>query len=1517
MGTMRRRVRQVMRGALWLIAASLVLVAALLLSLRSAGVQRHLGEIITAVAHKPGRFFVRVGNVRGRPPWNLQVDRVEIGDAEGVWLVIEDAEADWHPFDIWHQFDDTRLRVNVDRIHARRLLWTRLPRDDDRDDKPFRWDRFPRIIARDLAVDELELGEGLLGGGHAVLRARGNGVLGEWQHGRLDLTLERIDGKRGEAKIDLFSDGNPPQFHGSVTAVEDEAGALAFAARLREAGPVELRVDVSGPLRDWNATAVVRAGAIGRLEARAGIAFGPSGAIKVSGSFDPVASQRDRYLVGAGAPLLLALDGAWLPGREVRLDHGRLDADGRVLEASGRIDLAAADRPYQLAANLSRSRATSDEGRSVELGPLRLAIARLEATGTLGAQQAPNAVVGTALGSALGAVLGQAPDATAAAGGGATINATIEIEDLVAGDFDLAGLRGVVDGKQRGAEGPLLFNLDVHGQGLALGDAAAPLLGASPWLKGRGEAVVTDGQVSFERIELGGEAVHVEGTLHVDDDWKGLRASLASDSEDLAGLSRWVAGGISGAARVALDLDSKAGGDVLKVRMDGKTSGLSFGDPGLKALFGAEVVVGAEIDGKVSGPGRAKASVVGEGIRAEAVGELQPDGRTISATFTSALDNLARLSDRAAASVAGRLEANGELHGVLDDFSLRVDLRGAQLAYEGFRFDELTADVSATGLPRRADAELQATASYGELRSQLAAHASMPDADTLVISDAVVQGPGTTAAADLRIGLGGGPITGAVKIVSEDLSRWRAFVGHGLGGRLAVDLAIAPQTAAQADGGRLSGTVSLSDGSLVLPSGEALVVKSLDAVAEGFAVGDVAEGEARADVIGARIAGVAIERARLEVRADGNGWLVATNAAGVAGAAWKMDVRTRLTPKFARAAEQRPESRQARFAATVEVLDVTLGSDAVHLQEPTRVAWTADSLEVAPTVMALGESGKLRLAGQFGPSGVRAEAGLEAAPFSLVSFLLPDLGLRGSVGGSVSLRGPSLVGSVIDAHLEGRGLGSHSLQDAGVAALDAVADGHWERGRLRGEASLGGLGQQRARFAIDAPVGSGAKADDRVSASLFWRGDLADVTSVLPLGEDRVKGSVRADLRVGGSVATPLLSGDLSVSDGSYENAVSGLVLRDVALKVTAQGSNLVLETLSATDGEQGRVTASGRAEFARLPAFEADMELHASAATLARLDVLTANANADLRLHLARAVGADSVEGSIVGKVKIEDARIQVADYAAVAVPELAVVEINNVAGVEVREREQGQTALRWNVLLDVAVKANNRIYVEGRGLESEWGADLRLGGTTVDPRITGTARSVRGRLGLLGRRFEVTSAELRFDGSAVAVPYLALTAQAEANDVTAIVVANGPAMSPNIELRSDPALPSDDILARLLFGKGATGLTPMQSVQVAQSLAELTGIGMGGGAGLIGKLGRTLGLDRLGLEAGSGDAGSTLTASKYLTDKVYLRVRQGLTPEDSKVSVEWEVVKNLHVESDVSQDAHGEVGVSWRWDY
>src|SRR3546814_1218058 len=76
------------------------------------------------------------------------------------------------------------------------------------------------------------------------------------------------------------------------------------------------------------------------------------------------------------------------------------------------------------------------------------------------------------------------------------------------------------------------------------------------------------------------------------------------------------------------------------------------------------------------------------------------------------------------------------------------------------------------------------------------------------------------------------------------------------------------------------------------------------------------------------------------------------------------------------------------------------------------------------------------------------------------------------------------------------------------------------------------------------------------------------------------------------------------------------------------------------------------------------------------------------------------------------------------------------------------------WN--LDIAVRADNQIFVSGMGMESEWSADLRITGTTADPRITGSLDLLRGTYGFAGRRFTLDEGEIDFTGGEIKNPVI-----------------------------------------------------------------------------------------------------------------------------------------------------------------
>jgi translocation and assembly module TamB len=190
-----------------------------------------------------------------------------------------------------------------------------------------------------------------------------------------------------------------------------------------------------------------------------------------------------------------------------------------------------------------------------------------------------------------------------------------------------------------------------------------------------------------------------------------------------------------------------------------------------------------------------------------------------------------------------------------------------------------------------------------------------------------------------------------------------------------------------------------------------------------------------------------------------------------------------------------------------------------------------------------------------------------------------------------------------------------------------------------------------------------------------------------------------------------------------------------------------------------------------------------------------------------------------------------------------------------------------------------------------------------------------VRGRFDFLGKRFDIQRGTIAFNGAYPPSPIADIVTEARATDITAQLQLSGSIKNPKLTLTSDPPLPSDEILSRVLFGRTLTTITPFQALTLADAARTLAG---GGGPGVMEKTRKILGVDQLELKTDGKEADqATVGAGKYLSDKVYLEVEQGMDPQSSKAKVQVEVTPNITVESEAGANSEGGMGVRWKWDY
>jgi len=359
---------------------------------------------------------------------------------------------------------------------------------------------------------------------------------------------------------------------------------------------------------------------------------------------------------------------------------------------------------------------------------------------------------------------------------------------------------------------------------------------------------------------------------------------------------------------------------------------------------------------------------------------------------------------------------------------------------------------------------------------------------------------------------------------------------------------------------------------------------------------------------------------------------------------------------------------------------------------------------------------------------------------------------------------------------------------------------------------------------------------------------------------------------------------------------------------VRVDDGRTVAVKLAARDGGTGTVTADGTVVLDPAAGLPLAMRVRLAHAVIVRRDEAVATASGDI------AIAGTAAAARIAGTVDIEHVEATLVDRLPPSVVELPVRDAALPQQPPAPPTGEG-------AMLDLAVRAPGRMFVRGRGLDSEWAGDLRIAGPAAAPTIAGEVTSVRGVFDFAGRDFALNTGRIVFDGGAAIDPRLDIAAEHNTGDITAVVSVRGRASAPEIAITSRPPLPQDDIIAQVLFRKRSGTLSPVEALQVAQTAASLSGRGSPTG-GVLDRFRTALGVDVLRIDGGGTAAngaatGPSLAAGKYLSDRTYLGVRQGATPGTGAVSVEIELTDNLTLESEVGETGSGRTGILWNWDY
>ncbi|GGD57089.1 DUF490 domain-containing protein [Erythrobacter arachoides] len=561
--------------------------------------------------------------------------------------------------------------------------------------------------------------------------------------------------------------------------------------------------------------------------------------------------------------------------------------------------------------------------------------------------------------------------------------------------------------------------------------------------------------------------------------------------------------------------------------------------------------------------------------------------------------------------------------------------------------------------------------------------------------------------------------------------------------------------------------------------------------------------------------------------------------------------------------------------------------------------------------------GFVQASGRFGGSQpAQGNVALVNLPLSISDVLLGELGVGGTVSGTIDFAGGANGLPTGEARLRvedftrssallsSRPLDVSLVADLSETMLQAralLSDGQGADGRL--QARINNLPQSGAlaeRLYRGNLVG---QLRYNGSSSALWRLaaiDLIDITGPVVVAAD-----------VTGTLGDPQLRGSLQGDDLRVRSALTGTDVTGVRARGRFDGPRFNLTSFAGTAANGGRVSGSG---FVDLSGITGDrgprMDIRLAAANAEILDLPTMGATVTGPMRIV----SNGVGGTIAGRLRANEARWRLggAAEAIAQLPSVRTTEIN----VPADRAPAAVASAPWRYLIDV--NAPGGIQVDGLGLESEWRSDnLQIRGSTDDPRLDGNVEIVprQGSYSFAGVRFEITRGEIFFDQNVPIDPRIDLLAETEVDNLSVAVNVRGNASQPDVTFSSIPALPEEELLARLLFGGSITNLSATDALQLGAAVASLQG---GGGVGPINQLRDAIGLDRLRIVSADPalNRGTAIALGKNFGRRFYVEIITDGAGY-SATNAEFRVTSWLNLLATISTIGRHSVAAEYRRDY
>lgn len=286
-------------------------------------------------------------------------------------------------------------------------------------------------------------------------------------------------------------------------------------------------------------------------------------------------------------------------------------------------------------------------------------------------------------------------------------------------------------------------------------------------------------------------------------------------------------------------------------------------------------------------------------------------------------------------------------------------------------------------------------------------------------------------------------------------------------------------------------------------------------------------------------------------------------------------------------------------------------------------------------------------------------------------------------------------------------------------------------------------------------------------------------------------GTADVAVRINGSFEEPRVVGTASLDNAAVSMLMGNdrWTINNVKTLLRFTANQVQIDTMTGSLGG-GRVTATGGALLEGFSIARFLVNLHGDDVTVPFPTGFRSTVDADVEIR------GSQREQLISGIVNLRRAEytedIELADFI-------------NVRRESIQESAESDLATA--VFSDLRVEGRNALVVRNNLADLVGSVSLRLDGPVGDPIIAGRITATSGTLNFRNDSYEITRALMDLPASRNADPILNIQGESQIRGYRVIVTLTGPLSQPQAAVRSEPALPQDDVVSLITTGQLSSG--------------------------------------------------------------------------------------------------------------